>query len=293
MTEPPWATERGVPTRYAVRAALHVAATLDAAGSRIVDAHESYWHRATGGVFAPADLKLGQTLLADCGLITEQEGVLYPTAELLQLLAGEVDDAVAEIFRRTVESVDVSPKAPDAARDELDALVSDPARREELLLALGRRFDDAHRRLIGAIGEEIVVSALRSELESLGYPELARAVRHLSLESDQLGYDISAPRIVGDRRLLEVKSTATQSDDELTVYVSRNEAETGLRNRDDWALVVCLVSDTAMREGEILGWLPASVLAQQFPHDAVNGRWESAAITIEPQTLIPGLPAPA
>jgi hypothetical protein len=77
---PAWAGAAGLPTGHAVRAAIHVAATLDERGSRVIDARESYWHKATGGLFAPPDLERGQRLLVDCGLVEERDGTLYPRA---------------------------------------------------------------------------------------------------------------------------------------------------------------------------------------------------------------------
>ena len=287
---PSWAGPAGLPTGHAVGAAIHVAATIDARGSRIVDAHESYWHKATGGLFAPPDLDRGQRLLVDCGLVEERDGTLYPRAELQQILAGAAEDAVAAIYSRAVElQQEAAAWSASEADAELTDLIPDPARREELLLALARRYDDAQRRLIGAIGEEVVVAALRTELASLGYPELARSVRHLSRESDQLGYDVSAPRVVGANRLIEVKATTTLAGDMVSVHLSRNEAEIGLRYRE-WALVVCLVTDLVGREGEIIGWQPASKLASAFPIDSQGGRWESAVIKISVVDLLPGLP---
>jgi hypothetical protein len=144
-------------------------------------------------------------------------------------------------------------------------------------------------RLIGAIGEELVVAALRTDLIALGYPELARAVRHVSLESDQLGYDITAPRVGDTTRLLEVKTTNAAEAEMITFHLSRNEAETGLRY-SEWALVVCTITNVAAREGQIVGWKRATALAPAFPVDSPGGRWESVAVTIDVADLLPGLP---
>jgi len=288
---PPWATATGLPTGHAVRAAIHVAVTIDARGSRVIDAYESYWHKATGGVFAPPDLERGQRLLVDCGLVEERQGTLYPGAELQQILAGAIDDVVAAIYARGVaHQRERAQWSNEEASAELVELIPDPARREELLLALGRRFDDAQRRLVGAIGEELVVAALRAELDELGYPELARAVRHLSLESDQLGYDIAAPRIAGADRLVEVKATTAVEEGTAFVYLSRNEAEVGLRYHRDWALVLCLVTDQVGREGEIVGWQSAGALEPALPLDSAVGRWEVAKLAIDLSELLPGTP---
>jgi hypothetical protein len=172
--------------------------------------------------------------------------------------------------------------------DKLSELIPDADRREEILRALGRRFDDAYRRLVGAIGEKVVVARAREELEDLGYPDLARAVRHVSLETDQAGYDVSAPRVTGRPRLLEVKATNVDGE-EFVVYLSRNEAEMGARF-DEWALVVCRITNVDDREGEIVGWCTGRQVAKVLPADSPSGRWQVAALTISKAELIPGIP---
>lgn len=281
-----------MPTPHVVRAALHVAALLDHRGSLVADARESYWHRATGGSFGPPDLRLGERLLVDCGLVIERDGTLFPLPDLAAMLDGAIDDATATISARALATT-LEEGAPTLAHaDALAELVPDPARREELLAALGRRFDDSYRRLLGEIGEELVVAALRRELEGLGYPELARAVRHVSLETDQAGYDISAPRIVGPARLIEVKATTSNDERAYTVHLSRNEADIGARY-GDWSLVVCHITDIGARGGDIVGWCPATRLAELLPRDVDAGRWEGAAIDIPAGKLVPGLPSAA
>jgi hypothetical protein len=289
---PAWAGPAGLPTPHVVRAALHVAALLDHRGSLVADARESYWHRATGGSFGPPDLRLGEKLLVDCGLVIERDGTLFPLPDLAAMLNGTIDDATATISARALATT-LEGGAPSLVHaDALAELVANPDRREELLAALGRRFDDSHRRLLGEIGEELVVAALRRELEGLGYSELARAVRHLSLETDQPGYDISAPRIVGPPRLIEVKATTSNDERTHTVNLSRNEAETGARYAD-WSLVICRITDVDARAGGIVGWCPAIRLADLLPRDVDGGRWEGAAIDVPADTLVPGLPSPA
>lgn len=288
---PAWAGQDGLPTSHAIRAAIHVASIIDSRGSRVIDTNESYWHRATGGVFAPPDLQLGGQLLVDCRLVEESERSFYPLPELQGILDGSVEDAAGVIYTRAADLIGqaVVGLPTEEVEGKLSELISDPARREEVLITLGRRFDDTHRRLVGAIGEEIVVAKARKELDELGYGDLARAVRHVSLETDQAGYDVSAPRIMGSTRLLEVKATSTIAE-ELVVYLSRNEAETGLR-LEAWALVVCRVTDIERREGQIVGWCPALELATAFPIDTPNGRWEAVAIKIAVDDLMPGLPS--
>jgi hypothetical protein len=281
-----------MPSLHLVRAALHVAAIIGNRRAETEDAAESYWHRATGGIFSPADLKRAELLLIDTGLLIAEENSLIASADLIELLAGAAEDAEAAIVYQCAVRME-EPASQSDAIDAATALISDPQRREELLLALGRRFDDALRRQVGEIGEELVVDAARAELEALGHPDLARAVRRVSLVSDQLGYDVSAPRVIGPARQLEVKATtAASSGDRISVFLSRNEADVG-RRLQEWALVVCLIDDVAQRTGRIVGWCGASDLEPLLPQDVAGGRWETARVDLALSTLVSGLPSAA
>ncbi|MHB8642845.1 MAG: protein NO VEIN domain-containing protein [Gaiellaceae bacterium] len=288
-----WAIAPGLPSPHIARAALHAASVLDRSGSRVSDARESYWHRATGGLFPEADLRRGEALLVDCGLVEERDGILTPTDELHELLNGTVDDALEVVTARTLTQAApawLAGTTPDEVPQGLQALVTDPTRREELLLALGRRFDDTRQQILGEIGEELVVAEARRELEELGYADLARAVRRVSLESDQLGYDVSAPRISGPRRLLEIKATTVIPTGVRGVHLSRNEADVGARYPDDWALVVCQIANADNASGEVVGWCPRAALNNLLPEDAPSGRWEQAWVEIPVGAFTPGLP---
>jgi uncharacterized protein DUF3883 len=296
-----WALPSGVPSLHIARAALHAAAIVDTGGSPTADARESYWHHATGGSFPPPDLRRGERLLVDCGLLIEHAGSLMPTRALEAILAGSVEDALATLCQHALEitrpatariAVDLKGPAPEAETTAaIAALVPDAERREELLLALAQRFDDTHRRLVGEIGEDLVVDAARAELRQLGHAELARSVRRVSLTSDQLGYDVAAPRVGGPSRLLEVKTTtAAQLGAALDIRVSRNEADTG-QQLADWALVICAIDDLERRQGQIVGWCPHDAIADALPHDTTTGRWEQARLQLADTALMRGLPS--
>ncbi len=293
MPDASWALPNGLPSFHLAHAALHAAAIVGAGGSRTPDAHESHWHHATGGIFAPHDLRRGEQLLLDVGLLTEIDGTLAPTSVLTKMLTGSVEDALATLAAHALAST-YSPSSllPTAWDDDLAALVPDPLRREQLLLRLGRRFDDAHRRLVGDIGETIVTMAARDELVAMGQHDLARAVRRVSLISDQLGYDISAPRVGGAARLLEVKASSVEaSGGVICVHLSRNERDAGA-SLPGWSLVICIVDDVAGRHGHIVGWCAESALEDLLPIDSSSGEWETAAILVPVNRLFPGLPPP-
>jgi uncharacterized protein DUF3883 len=250
-----WESGSGLPTLHVIHAALHAASVVDAQGSLVADAGESYWHHATGGVFAPDDMRLGERLLIDCGLMRKERDRLYLTAELEAILEGSLDNAVTILCERSLERT---------------------------------------TRTIGAIGEEITMKTARDQLNDLGYPELAREVRQVSLDSDALGYDISAPRVVGARRLLEVKTALRRESEAIetfTFHISRNEAKFGKRTAD-WALVAAEVTNTERREGSVIGWCGGNDISQYLPTDSSAGRWEQAEITLPLALFSPGIPSP-
>jgi hypothetical protein len=284
-----WKGEDGLPSEHVLEAAVHVATLLDDPSSAAADARESYWRKALGGSFGPSDLRLGERLLVDIGLVIETEEHLSVSAELRTLLEGSFEGMASVVAGRALE-LTPPPVESGSLEKSLSKLVPSAERREELLAALGRRFDDSRRRAVGAVGEQLVVDTVREELRGLGYADLAREVRQLSLETDQAGYDISAPRIGGPKRLLEVKATTAIDQDRVSIYLSRNEADTGQRYESQWALVLCRVLDVEEKRGELLGWLPVGSLRNLFPLDTGRGRWESAELEINVAELFPGVP---
>lgn len=285
-----WAGDVGLPSQHIAQAAMHVAHVVDASGSLESDARESYWHRATGGRFPPADLARGQALLVDVGLLVRDDDVLRPTETLADLLNGSSDDALTTLAARVLANG--VPDLPSVTLDDaLLDLVPDPVHREELLLRHAQRFDAEARTEIGEAGERLVLAAARAELDAIGRSDLAREVCRVSLISDQLGYDIRAPRVHGPPRRLEVKATTKlATPDTVRVFLSRNEAETA-RRIADWALVACLIDDRASRSGSLLGWWPYGALAKRLPSDATGGRWEQAQLTLRLADAHPGLPS--
>ena len=141
--------------------------------------------------------------------------------------------------------------------------------------------------LIGEIGEEIVLAAVRRELIEAGQADSAGKARRVSLQSDAFGYDVLAPRLTGPPRLLEVKAS-TRAD--ISFVLTRNEAAVGSENPADWFLVFCRVEDTDARAGTIIGWSGRGTLASQLPEDRGNGQWQSVRIALANETLISGLP---
>jgi hypothetical protein len=90
--------------------------------------------------------------------------------------------------------------------------------------------------------------------------------------------------------LLEVKATTTPVGDQITVFLSRHEANVGAK-RADWMLVMCHVEDIDTRHGRVLGWLPFELVKDQLPADSAAGRWEAASVRISLGEIFPGLPS--
>lgn len=272
---------------HVARAALRVAAILGDRDASVVVAKESYWKRATGGVFSPADLQRGEDALVDAGFVVRDKEHLTLTPRLAELADAAEEDAIEVLAVALLEPLCLD-TAMAGIEDVLKELIEDPSRRELIVLALGRHFDDSLRREVGDIGEELVVAHARAELATLGYPDLSAKVRRVSLVSDQLGYDVTAPRLAGSDRRLEVKATTTGGGE---VFLSRNEADVGARFAD-WSLVVCEVTNIDRRTGSVLGWCNRAELGPFLPTDSPGGTWQSAAIELARLPLQPGLPRP-
>ncbi len=255
-----------------------------------MDTRESYWRRATGGTFSPADLRIGETLLIHCGFLEHQDEYLIVKRDLQSLIDSDSAEFTAVLCAAALDCESAEMRRSAEFLAELSDLVPDSGRRDEMLRGFARLFDDSHFKLVGSIGEEIVMQHAKAELKSFGHPELASKVRQVSLYDDTAGYDIAAPCLDLSDRLLEVKST-TRDSDPLTVFLSRNEADTGLEHAN-WSLVVCLVDDVENRAGQVIGWLSGVSLGEHLPADAVHGAWESARLSIPRAWLVSGLPSP-
>jgi hypothetical protein len=258
---------------------------IDPGGSEVAALRRSYVQHPSGAYYPERDLIRGEELLLAIGWL-RQIGTRIVADQHLMRIAGEQDeDAITAIFGATLAATGLEPAQLESTLDEL---VPDAERREELLLALGAIHDDTRRKLVGLIGETIVVEGLKAELEGLGYPDRAAEVRHASLESDALGYDVTAPRIVGNRRLVEVKSTV--QGEGTRFFISRNEVEIGQRFSNDWFLVFCQIQDIDHGIGQVTGWCRVDAIEKHLPSDRGTGKWQSASVELADGSVSPGLP---
>jgi len=283
----------GLPPAHVIQAAWEVACQLDAHGAPVQATRHTYTRYSTGGIFPPQDLQRGERLLVDAGLLRQEGGMLYPTPALQTLAAVEQEIGYEILLGHCILRsppdwmLEEPVVAPDDAREVLQDLVTDAERREAFLIAFGRRFDSSPFEALGELGEECVVAAARQGLVELGRDDLAKGVRRVSLLSDQLGYDVVAPCPSGNTRRLEVKVAGRRVDGLARFFLSRNEAEVGLRD-SGWALVYC--EQVGEGDVQIVGWCRGRTLEPYLPADAQGGRWRVAAITLPLTTLVVGIP---
>lgn len=287
------------PSAHHVRAAAHVARLLsDRAPVAVSAARLAYAHYPSDGVFSIEDLIRGEDILVRARLFSEDDGVLSVASDADMALSQAADEDCIAILAALLATtrplwlqMSTSTEAladeliPDHAAGTLSELIPDASRREGLLLAVGRTFSSEDAVRTGDLAERHVVMLAQEELSARSRG-LAAQVRRVSLLSDQLGYDVVAPRFCGSPRRLEVKGTRAEGP-RVTVFVSRNEAEVGRRDAD-WALVVCHVSP--LDSVEVLGWLSGDWLAGHLPTDGDSCRWQNAEIEIHLGDLCPGLP---
>lgn len=246
-------------TEHQLRAAAHVALLVDASGNQPVDLARAYQLAQTSGLHGPRDLAAAEVLLLLSGLLEEDKGRIFPTELLAEFLAlGDLELATHVLTARVF------------GRDDFEA-----------------------RRVFGALGEVAVLERAREELVDLGYGSLAERVSRVSLLDDTLGYDILAPSISGQSRLLEVKTSRGGHPRAPIVrfYISRNEVRVGASGRDQWALVSCELPPEDGDGSIMFSWCRASSFAPYLPQDA-GGRWEQARVDMPRHLLTPGLPPP-
>ncbi|HLY54061.1 MAG TPA: hypothetical protein VKS60_00805 [Stellaceae bacterium] len=288
-----------LPTPHELKAALWVARTLPEGGLSPDDARASYALAPSGGLYRTEDLAAAEARLSACGLVKRSGDRLKPSQELLELRTLPISEA-AEVLLVAIserdpplwlsavgDDIELAVEIiPDGDLRTFEAIISEPERREAILLALGRKVASAEAADQGADGENYVVAVCRARLVALGREDLARGVRRVSLLSDQLGYDVVSPTVQGAAWRLEVKA-ARMTGYFVRVTLTRNEARVGLGDAG-WALVVCaLRPDETL---EILGWCSGATLAALLPQDVPRGRWETARLTLLGEELRDGLP---
>lgn len=296
-------TFEGVPSRRELVAVYWAGRVLRREGLTRQDAHDSYRTLPLAGRLDLTDLHDAEELLISQCLAVRLDDRLIPDQRLrricqldesiaLELLLAAILEQSAPLWLRTAAA---GPELrddliPEAVETLVASVVEDPARREAFLLARGRKVEAAQRAAIGALGEEAVVVAAKTELIQLGRHDLAEQVAQVSLISDELGYDVTAPTLSGRTRRLEVKTTGAAGS-AVTIFISRTEASVGLAD-SDWSLVVCELQADA--DASVVGWVSASSIHDQLPiNPHPEGRWENARLRLLIGSLNAGLPPAA
>jgi Domain of unknown function (DUF3883) len=289
-------------SRRRLRAAFWVAHVLGPEGEQEDVAHASWIDLPLGGEVDLAELRVAEGALIAAGLVRRRGSHLCSTPQLYAAcaeLSSETEELLLTVILEESRPLWLLTAAgegdrlatelvPEEAAAVLAAAIPDPVRREAFLLARARSVDTNAREELGAQGEEAVVTACRGELTALGAHDQVGQVRRVSLVSDELGYDVTAPRIDGSMRRLEVKATRSASGN-VNVVVTRNELTVGLSD-PDWFLVLVRVD----REGkhEVIGYSAGGDLEPLLPADRHGrGRWQAARLRLAVSAMEPGLPS--
>ncbi|MFC4500468.1 MULTISPECIES: protein NO VEIN domain-containing protein [Streptomyces] len=140
------------------------------------------------------------------------------------------------------------------------------------------KVDTEERSRIGSAGELALLELLSESAKG--------RVEHVAAWSDGYGYDIFVDAHQHSAHL-EVKSTVRTG--RLTVYISRNEYETMLRD-PAWELVtVRLTPELKIRA---VAAVPRDWISDHVPSDrTVRGRWQSCRLDVPPEVPVPGIPS--
>ncbi len=281
-----------------LRACAHVLRLLGESGATRRELEESYSAVASGGIFTSETFREAQAYLLDQDYIRLDQGrIKRNLPEQVSLVA---EDQGAEQLarwillkhpplwlRNAVSNGTLSTELiPSEVADRLEGIFPSAAEREAILLAAAQQHDDAMSLAAGALGEEHVSSECERWLRETGRPDLAAQVQRVSLVSDRLGYDVSAPDLGGTARQLEVKACSGPG---LRFFLTRNEFNVGSKFLT-WSLVIVRV-DLRTQEATVAGWCSASAIKDLLPTDRDdNAKWEVAMVRLPADALHPGLP---
>lgn len=284
------------PSVYLLQAAARVLELVGVSSQSRTALRNSYHTTASGGEFPARQLVMAEDWLMAIGwLVTEgqrlridpgRKHVLSNPNELVRTLVQAIMLDGRPSWLATVHT----PRGPRFdfipvdAMQVLEELYERPDR-EALLLAAARKFDEASLVDLGALGESTVLAEWSGALSLHGRSDLLGQLRHVSLVSDALGYDIVAPRLDGSEIQLEVKCYRGRIP---RCFITRNEFEIG-RRLPSWYLVVCQA--VTLTEATVVGWSSGERLKDRVPMDSDDfGQWQTARITFRAGELTSGLP---
>lgn len=165
-----------------------------------------------------------------------------PAVNVQQLLRDRVGARLLEAadlqraMAAVVQSDDVVPGADLGEASPIPDVARLPRRADRIPRHMDYQALEAANRAVGLAGEELVVARERRFLADAGRADLARRVRHASVEDgDGLGYDVLSWTPEGEKRFLEVKST--KYSEFQPFLVSRNEVEFSAEEPERFSLV--------------------------------------------------------
>ena len=287
------------PSVYLLHAAARVLEIVGVGSQSRTVVQGSYQSAASGGQFPVRQMHIAENWLLDAGWLAVdgaqlrispgREIHLRNRKELARTLVQSLMFDRQPSWLATIHTAH-GPRfdfVPADAMYVLEELYGAPDR-EVLLLAAASKYDDTLLSDLGALGESAVLAEWRSALERYGCDDLLDNLRHVSLVSDALGYDIVAPQFDGTETQLEVKCFRGRIP---RCFITRNEFEIGLR-LPSWRLVVCqAITPTA---ATVVGWISGEGLRKRVPVDCDEfSRWQVARITFRTGELSLGLPLSA
>jgi hypothetical protein len=288
-----------MPTRFELSVAFHVARLIGPTGLEDNQLISSFERLGSGGLVRVDHLKEGTKLLAAGGLLLRSDNLWQAEASLATVSALQIDEGIIALAGLILGDAPPlwlagatggatlnSDLIPDEDWKACCDTISDPERREALLLSIGRRFEEEAMRGLDDLGVAAVVEACREGLRVRGRPELAAGVLPVA-RAERLGYDLICPSMMGGTWRLKVK-TARRALPRLMLNVGREEILLGSTSKD-WALVACVADpNNAVR---ISGWCNGERVQGHLPDDlAGRGEWATARLFLDEQDLSPGLP---
>ena len=286
-----------LPSPYLLRSAARVLGIIGQGRHTDADLLASYRTTPSGGILSSSGLLVAQQWLTDQGWLMRDGATLRASPRSQALPNDDEAEVARDLVRTTILDSTPAWLSASTARGEvrqeflpedaerLFAEMFDDEDRDAILLAAASKYDEAALRALGEAGEEAVLAACRSFLEVRGRPDLAGEARRVSLISDAMGWDISAPNLAGQVCRLEVKCFRGRDP---TVYLTRHEFNVGLR-KSRWYLVLC--RSTGDSVPEVVGWTTLAPLIPRMPMDVgPSAEWQVARVRIGESELRPGLP---
>ena len=269
--------------------------------TEVEDLRTSFFSVPTGGRFSVNDFLHGLKILHTIGLVENVSGTLNALPALARYCEMPLNGAIEQVVfsyivdRRALwlyagmleDGAFASEVVPTDSLQWMDSLLGDRILRDEVLLAAARKVDAERKANIGLLGELAVISEIEASYRDRGRVDLDTSIRHVSMISDELGYDIQCSTVDGNSlRKLEIKTCSKVGD--LRVYLTRNECRRGLAD-PEWRLVVCTLKGD---EVEVAGWCLIGHLTEALPLDGGKwrGRWETASLVLSTSQIVPGLP---